>query len=81
MEQIIAQARILKMSFYVIDNREKIVAEIEQANPEVRKFLIEQVRKILKNSNLEEIVSSHIHPFLQNERLPVVVDKMKHIVK
>jgi len=66
---------------YVIDNREKIVAEIEQTNPVVREFLIEQVRKILKNSNLEEIISAHIHPFLQNERVPVVLDKMRRIVK
>lgn len=66
---------------YVLDNREKIVAEIEQANQEVREFLIEQFRKILNNSNFEEMISVHIHPLLQDERLPVVLDKMKRIVK
>jgi len=66
---------------YVLDNREGIVGGIGQLILEVRMFFIKKMRKILKNPNLEEIISAHIHPFLQNERLPVVLDKMRCIVK
>ena len=64
---------------YLLDNRMTIVPEIEQAHPEIKGFLRQEINKILESSHLEEILSAHLHPFVIDERYPIVLGKMKQI--
>ena len=66
---------------YILDNRMTIVPEIEQAHPEIQDYLKKELTKILESSHLEEILSAHLHPFVIDERYPIVLDKMKQITK
>lgn len=65
---------------YVLDNRIHIVPEIENAHKEIKKFLKKEINKILSSKFLEEILSSHIHPLMIDERYPIVLGKMKQII-
>jgi predicted nucleotidyltransferase len=65
---------------YVLDNRISIVPEIENAHKEIKKILKEEINKILSSKFLEEILSSHIHPLMIDERYPIVLRKMKQII-
>jgi len=65
---------------YVLDNRIHIVPEIENAHKEIKEFLKIEINKILSSKFLEEILSSHIHPLMIDERYPIVLGKMKQII-
>ena len=65
---------------YVLDNRIHIVPEIENAHKEIKKFLKKEINKILSSKFLEEILSSHIHPLMIDERYPIVLGQMKQII-
>jgi predicted nucleotidyltransferase len=58
---------------YVLDNRINIVPEIENAHKEIKEFLKKEIDKILSSKFLEEILSSHIHPLMIDERYPIVL--------
>jgi len=64
---------------YVLDNRIRIVPEIENAHKEIKEFLKKEINKILSSKFLEEILSSHIHPLMIDERYPIVLGKMEQI--
>lgn len=66
---------------YLFDNRMTIVPEIEQAHPDIKGFLLQEINKILESPHLEEILSAHLHPFVIDERYPVVLGKMQQITK
>jgi predicted nucleotidyltransferase len=66
---------------YILDNRMTIVAEIEQSHPEIKGFLRQEINKIFESPHLEEILSAHLHPFVIDERYPIVLGKMKEITK
>ena len=38
------------------------------------------IRKVLENTDWDEIISAHLHPLVLAERQPVVLDKMRKIV-
>lgn len=65
---------------YVLDNRATIVAEVKDSQPDVKAFLQEEFRKILKNPQMEEILSAHIHPVDVKERYPIVSEKITQIL-
>lgn len=65
---------------YVLDNRFNIVPEIEKAHKGIKEFLKAEINKILSSKFLEEILSSHIHPLLIDERYPIVLEKMNQII-
>ena len=65
---------------YVLDNRATIVAEVKDSQPDVKAFLQEEFRKILKNPQMEEILSAHIHPVDVKERYPIVLEKITQIL-
>jgi predicted nucleotidyltransferase len=65
---------------YVINNRDNIVEEISTANKEVQLFLQTEIRKLLGNRLIEEILSYHIVPSDFEYRYPLVLGKMKDIV-
>lgn len=66
---------------YIINNRENIVEEISMADEDVRLFLKTEIRKILNNKMLEEILSYHIVPSDFEYRHTVVLEKMNKIAK
>ena len=66
---------------YVIDNRTTIVEEIEKDDEEIKEFLKQELNKILDMSNTYEILSCHIHPFILEERYPILEEKIKRIVE
>lgn len=65
---------------FVLDNREKVVGEIENAHPTIKEFLRQQFQKVLQNSVWEEIVSAHLNPLTIDERQPMLLDKMNRII-
>lgn len=66
---------------YVLDNRMTIVEEIEKSHLEIKGFLKIELNKILQSKFVIEILSSHIHPIMLEERYPVILDKIKQITK
>ena len=66
---------------YVLDNRISIVEEIAADHPEIRAFLIAELNKILNHPASKEILSCHIHPFVLEERLPLLRKKIEEIVQ
>ena len=66
---------------YILDNRLTIVYEIENAHNEIKEFLISEFNKILHNRFLELLLNAHIHPLMQEERTPVILEKLNQIIK
>lgn len=65
---------------YVLDNRTTIVEEIKSETQEIRDFLKEQFTKVYNSSNFEEILTSHVHPLVFQERFPMIKEKIEHII-
>lgn len=65
---------------YVIDNRTSIVNEVLEADNTVKAFIVEELNKVMSQSNWQEILSSQIHPLMTDQRFPIVVDKIKSII-
>jgi len=66
---------------YVLDNRISIVEEIIIANKKIIEFLKSEIYMVLNSQYLEEIISSHIHPMMLEERQPLIIEKMRQIMK
>lgn len=66
---------------YILDNRINIVAEISESEDRIKQFLKTQLMTIINNGLLEEVLMAHIHPLMQQERLPLVIEKINQIVK
>lgn len=66
---------------YVLDNRTTIVEEIRQADDEVKKFLCKELDKVINSPYLEEILSAHLHPFIIEERYPMLLEKISQIIE
>lgn len=64
---------------YVLDNRLTIVQEVEESQAEIKEFLKTEINKILRNKFLEEVINSHIHPLMQDERYPIILEKLNQI--
>lgn len=65
---------------YVLDNRTTIIEEIDKDHPEIKQFLKEEFTKIHTNLSFEEIISCHVHPLIQEERIPIIKEKIEHII-
>lgn len=65
---------------YVLDNRLDIVNEIRHDDPRVKVFLQEELRAIMDHVSSEEILSCHIHPLVIEGRLPLLKEKINHIL-
>jgi len=65
---------------YVLDNRTTIVEEIKNDQPEIKKFLKEEFAKVYNSSNFEEIITSHVHPLIFDDRLPIITSKIESII-
>ena len=65
---------------YILDNRTTLVSEIEQAHPQIKEFLKNELGKIQKSPFREEILSAHLHPLVLDDRLPVIMEKLEQIL-
>ncbi|MFT5609431.1 MAG: hypothetical protein ACI9SX_000764 [Pseudoalteromonas tetraodonis] len=65
---------------YVIDNRTTIVEEIKNSDELIRSFLKSEIQKILSNRYVDEILSAHLHPLIEEQRYPLLLDKLKQII-
>ena len=65
---------------YVIDNRTTIVDEIETAQMEIRDFIQSELKKIVENGLLDEMLICHIHPLMLADRMPLVQGKIEEIL-
>ena len=65
---------------YVLDNRTTIVKEIEEEQKEILEFLIQEFKKVYNNPSFEELIISHVHPLILEEKLPLIVNKIKKII-
>lgn len=65
---------------YVLDNRINIVQEIEETHQEIRTFIQDELNKINHIGMLDEVLISHIHPLMMEERLPIVQEKITQIL-
>jgi len=65
---------------YVIDNCTTVVKEISEAEEKVKSFIKDELRKVLGNSNVVEIIQSQVHPNMAAGRYPLILTKIKEIV-
>ena len=65
---------------YVIDNRINIVSEIKNSPDEIIQFLKSELNKIIESGLFEEVLASHIHPLIIDDRQEIVEGKIKEIL-
>lgn len=65
---------------YILDNRTTIVEEIQNEPERIQQFLKAELTKVHTSANFEEIMSCHIHPLIYEDRLPLIVEKIKAII-
>src|SRR5690554_1938956 len=65
---------------YVLDNRINIVEEILTSDERIKLFLIEQLNKIIAQGMLNEVLVTHIHPLMLEQRLPLIEEKINLIL-
>ena len=66
---------------YVLDNRLSIVDEVASAHLDVKNYLKQELLKAYKGGFWEDILLSHIHPLLLEERAPLLSDKVNQIIQ
>jgi predicted nucleotidyltransferase len=66
---------------YILDNRIGIVEEIASDDNRVAQFIKEQLLTIRNKGLMQEVLLAHIHPFMLDERLPMVEEKVNQILK
>ncbi|MFH4969335.1 hypothetical protein V8G61_14110 [Gaetbulibacter sp. M240] len=64
----------------VLDNRTTIAEEIKKEPEIIQHFLKEEFIKVFNKSNFEEIMSCHLHPMIYDDRLPIILEKIKKII-
>lgn len=65
---------------FIIDNRTDLVQEIENCHPDVRKFLREELQKLMASPYADEYLEAQIHPLIVEERLPIIKEKIVRIL-
>ena len=65
---------------YVVDNRTTVVEEIKNADKTVRDFIRKEFMKIKLSPHSDEIIRSHIHLLMIDERYPLVLEKINEII-
>jgi hypothetical protein len=65
---------------YVLDSRLNIVDEIRSAPNDVGNYLREQL-KVFLNEDMNESISCHLSPFQSEERLSLLREKVRSILR
>ena len=65
---------------YVLENRSSIVEEILNTHPDIKAYLKIEFGNILSNEIVEEILSVHLQPDIDEVRLNKMLENMKYII-
>lgn len=65
---------------YIIDNRSTIVEEITKTDKRISEFLKLEIQKIIDKGLLDELLHTHIHPLIIDERMDIVKEKINDIM-
>ena len=65
---------------YIIDNRTTIVDEIAKCDKKILEFIKYEFKKIIDKGLLEELLVTHIHPLIIDERIHIVKEKISSIM-
>ncbi len=65
---------------YIIDNRTTIVNEITKCDERILEFIRSEFQKIIDKGLLEELLVTHIHPLIIEERINLVKEKITNIM-
>ncbi|TLX27423.1 nucleotidyl transferase AbiEii/AbiGii toxin family protein [Chryseobacterium indologenes] len=65
---------------YIIDNRTTIAEEIAKADGRISAFLKAEIQKIIDRGLLDELLHTHIHPLIIDERMDIVKEKINAIM-
>ena len=65
---------------YIIDNRTTIAEEIAKADGRISGFLKAEIQKIIDRGLLDELLHTHIHPLIIDERMDIVKEKINAIM-
>jgi predicted nucleotidyltransferase len=66
---------------YVIDNRTSIVDEVRSSDQLIREFLKQEIQRIINKGLLSEVIMTHIHPLMVEDRFSLVEDKINLILQ
>ena len=62
----------------MLDNRTTIIDEIEQADKRVKEFLKLELKQVIDNPYVEEIISAHLNPLILEDRYSILLRKIKN---
>ncbi|PCI07300.1 MAG: hypothetical protein COB73_08525 [Flavobacteriaceae bacterium] len=65
---------------YILDNRIDIVSEIENSPKEIKGFIQSELKKMVDQSLINEVLEAHIHPLVIDQRHPIVMSKITQII-
>lgn len=65
---------------YIIDNRTTIVDEIAKCDERILEFIKYEFQKIIDKGLLEELLVTHIHPLIIDEKIHIVKEKISSIM-
>jgi hypothetical protein len=65
---------------YLLDNRTTIVEEVVNANKDVHEYIKTALTAFKNHPQAHEILAMHIHPFIREERFPLLMAKISHII-
>ncbi len=65
----------------ILDNRTTIVREIRTTDQRIKAFIQEQIIALKNKGMMEETLLAHIHPFMREERIPMIEEKIIKILK
>lgn len=65
---------------YIIDNRITIAEEVTECKKEIKEFIKTELNKMESQGLLEEVLTANIHPLIQEQRMPLIMDKIRTIL-
>lgn len=63
----------------VVDGRDALVEEIQDASPEAQEFLVDECDALLADPNFVDRISWHLAPHQQDGRRDIVLERMRRI--
>jgi len=66
---------------YLLDNRTTIVEEIINADNDVKEYIKEELATFKNHPQAHELLAMHIHPLIREQRFPLMMEKLNHIIE
>ena len=65
---------------YLLDNRTTIVEELINADIDVKEYIKKELATLKKHPQAHEILAMHLHPYIREERFPIMMEKINAII-